>query len=96
MSPVSVGCVGGNACMAAVSLAHSGYQKSRRKSSNIYMHVDLARARSSKNFFKVIKIHQFNSSTKACFELLIYPGHVPNTCGFCGVCCGYSLTVGEL
>ena len=41
--------------MAAVSLAHSGYQKSRRKSSNIYMHVDLATARSSKNFLKLSK-----------------------------------------
>ena len=29
-------------------------------------------------------------------ELLIYPGYVPSTCGFCGVCCGYSLTFGEL
>ena len=28
--------------------------------------------------------------------LLIYPGHLPNTCGFCGVCCAYSLTAGEL
>ena len=29
-------------------------------------------------------------------ELLIYPGHDAGTCGFCGVCCGYSLTVAEL
>jgi len=34
--------------------------------------------------------------TPDCLELLIYPGHVPSTCGFCGVICGYSLTVGEL
>ena len=34
--------------------------------------------------------------TPGCLELLIYPGHVPSTCGFCGVICGYSLTVGGL
>jgi len=28
--------------------------------------------------------------------LITYPGHVPNTCGFCGVCCGYSMTVMKL
>ena len=29
-------------------------------------------------------------------HVLIYPGHDAGTCGFCDVCCGYSLTVAEL
>jgi len=75
------------------------YPMTTSNCSKIYMPADIDRARSSKNF-KDIGFYTTNScpmpNAQCQFELLIYPGHDAGTCGFCGVCCGYSLTVAEL
>ena len=84
-----------------VSLAHSGSPPNQKHSValNFYMHADLDGARSSKNLLcdpSDVRSNGLELLEWVGTQDIIYPGLVPSTCGFCGVCCGYSLTVGEL